>query len=429
MRKLVAFVPSLIIVLLVGCPSSSVAKKSPVTSKHSSVGGPDAGGGTGEGSANVATGGAAGSGGGARAAGGSGGATGGGAGAASATSDAGSSDAGSMPTSAAPTPLAKLPDALATAICDAMLGCVGMSALMQLTSGEDCVTRVAAQLRATEFAYMDQAIASGHVLYDSSPLPACMDGIRALGCDVLSHTFPAPCVQVLAGNVKQGDPCSVSSECEGNAFCAGSTACPSHCAALLGAGDACTGDNQCGDDLMCVAGQCVSPSLAGQACGGTSGKVCRLGFNCSGSTDTQVGSCADNASVQVGASGAACQPGGALCKEGLSCVYDGSSAFHCEPGVASGGACHLGLPKQCPQDEYCDATDVTTASTCKKLPGDGQACSPQKLCAGGSVCVADGSMAPVCRAIAPNGEPCSVDQACRSGSCMGAVCVPPPACM
>jgi Dickkopf N-terminal cysteine-rich region len=101
----------------------------------------------------------------------------------------------------------------------------------------------------------------------------------------------------------------------------------------------------------------------------------------------------------------------------------------CEPAVAWAGACHLGLPKQCPQDEYCDATDVTTASKCKELPGDRQPCTAQKLCAGGAVCVDDGSGSLVCRAISPNGGACSADQACRSGSCMGAVCVPPPACM
>src|SRR5262249_53400778 len=159
-------------------------------------------------------------------------------------------DGGSMPGTSTPMPLSQLPDAFAGAICDAMQSCVGGSALMQLTSGEDCATRVAAELRATEFAYMDKAIASGHVLYDSGPLPMCLDGIRALGCNVLSHSFPTACVEVLAGNVMSGDVCTVSAECAGTAFCAGTTSCPSHCSALLAEGDACNGNNECGDDLM-----------------------------------------------------------------------------------------------------------------------------------------------------------------------------------
>jgi hypothetical protein len=435
MRRLSAFV--LTLVVLQGCPASH-SNQAPGSATKSGVGGPDAGGGAGDGSSSASSGAAGSSANGAKTGGGSGGAVG------SSTGSAGSSggsagsgtntggdagaDSGSMTGATAPVPLSQLPDAFAGAICDAMQSCVGGSALMQLTNGEDCATRVAAELRATEFAYMDKAIASGHVLYDSSPVPACLDGIRALGCNVLSHSFPAPCVDVLAGNVKTGDVCTVSAECAGTAFCAGTSACPSHCAALLAEGDACNGNNECGDDLMCVTGHCLRPSLAGEPCNGTSGKVCRLGFNCSGATDTQTGMCVDNASIQVGALGASCEPGGALCKEGLSCVYNGSSAFHCEAGVASGAACHLGLPKQCPSDEYCDATDVTTQSTCKKLPGDGKPCALQKLCAAGSTCVDDGGSFN-CHAIQTNGNACTADDACRSSSCVSGLCAPPPACM
>jgi hypothetical protein len=346
--------------------------------------------------------------------------------AASGSSDASSGDAASA--QAPLTPLAKLPDAFAAAICDAIEACVGKSALMELTHREDCVTRVAAELRATEFAYMDMAIATGHVLYDSNKLPQCADGIRALRCDVLSHSFPQACVDVLVGNVAQGDGCLISAECQGRAFCAGSNACPSHCAPLLGEGDACSGDNQCGDDLTCEGDHCVRPSLAGEPCGGQSGKGCHLGLSCDGATDTQAGHCVDNASVQVGALGAACQPGGQLCKEGFSCVFDGSNAFHCEAPVGSGGPCHLGLPGQCPSGEYCDATDVTIKSSCKPLPAEGAGCVLSGQCAAGLACVQESS-GPVCRAIEANGGACGADSACRSGHCQAGACVPPPACL
>jgi hypothetical protein len=141
-----------------------------------------------------------------------------------------------------------------------------------------------------------------------------------------------------------------------------------------------------------------------------------------------VGKCAPNSEIQVGAVGAACEPGGLLCKEGLSCVYDGSGGFECEAAVASGAACHLGLPGQCPADEYCNSTEITQASTCRKLPGEGQACVLNGLCKGGLICVVEGNSGK-CHAIADNGADCTVDAGCRSGNCDDGKCEPPPACL
>jgi hypothetical protein len=324
-------------------------------------------------------------------------------------------------------PLAQLRDALSAAICDALDACLGESALRELTAREDCATRVGAQLRATDFAYLDKAVTDGRVLYHPLNVKKCTDDIRALECDVLSNPLPKTCADVLEGNVKVGGECVITADCQGEAFCAGADQCPSHCAALLAEGDACSGDNQCGADLMCVDGHCLRPSRDGEPCNGMSGKLCRIGFTCEGSTDVDTGKCVANSTVQVGDEGDMCEPGGALCKEGLSCVYDGSSAFHCEARVASGGDCHLGLPSQCPVDEYCDATDVTEQSTCHKLPGAGDACVLSGMCAAGLVCVKEDS-GPTCRTIEDNCGACSSDDACRSQNCDNGKCAPPPAC-
>jgi hypothetical protein len=131
--------------------------------------------------------------------------------------------------------------------------------------------------------------------------------------------------------------------------------------------------------------------------------------------------------VQVGNQDDACEPGGSLCKDGLSCVYASGSAFHCEPAVASGASCHLGLPGQCPNDEYCDTTEVTAKSVCRALPSVGQACVLAGLCAPGLVCVVEGQ-AHNCRAIEDNCGACNDDAACRSGKCDQGKCTPPPAC-
>lgn len=328
-----------------------------------------------------------------------------------------------------PIPIADLPAAFAGAICHALRDCLGEAALREITAREVCETRVTAELLATEFHYIDAALDSGHVLYDPRELPACLEGVRDLGCDVLADSFPEPCVQVLAGNVPAGGECLVSAECQGTAFCAGAESgqCPSTCAELLGEGDACSADNECGDQLLCLGGECARLSLQGEACGAQSGRACALGYSCMGSTDTQSGECVENAMVQVGDEDDVCEPGGSLCKDGLSCVFDGASGFHCKPYVAADAACHLGLPGQCPVDQYCDAESVTDEGTCRPLPGAGDACVLTGLCAPGLACVIEGQD-PVCRTIRDNGGTCSADEACRSGNCVAGNCAPPLAC-
>lgn len=333
------------------------------------------------------------------------------------------------PTALPETPLSELPDVFASAICDALYDCLGASKLRELTRREDCDATVAGELRAKDFALMDDSVAAGRVLYDPEMLPECVEGIVALGCGVLNHTFPDACVEVLDGNVEINGECVITADCEGAAYCAGAESCPSTCEKLLTEGVGCSADDQCADGLSCLGGECAKPSGHGDDCGGTSGKSCALGLNCMGATDTAIGSCVRNDEVQVGDDGDACEPGGALCKDGLSCVYDGTSAFRCEAAVASGAACHLGLPGQCPNDEYCDSTEVTAASTCRKLPGDGEQCVLNGLCRGGTVCVTSGDDdRGTCRGFADNGEECVADGVCRSGRCEQGVCEPPPAC-
>jgi len=348
-----------------------------------------------------------------------------GSGGSAAGAGAGGMDGGNDPTPFPETPLSELPRVFAGAICDALTGCLGEAKLRELTRREACDSAIEAELRAKDFAHMDGSISAGRVLYDPARLEECLEGIAALACDVLTHTFPEPCVAVLDGTVELDHECVITADCEGPAFCA-TDSCPSHCTALLGVGASCSGDDQCGDGLDCSGGKCAAAAQAGEECGGESGKFCALGLNCRGATDTETGSCVTNAEVQVGDEGDVCEPGGALCKDGLSCVFDGGTGFRCEPAVSSGGACHLGLPGQCPNDEYCDATEVTAASTCRKLPSADQACVLNGLCKGGLVCVSNSN---TCHALADNGGECIADGACRSSHCVGGVCEPPPACM
>ena len=325
-------------------------------------------------------------------------------------------------------PLTGLPAAFAGAICDALESCVGESKLRELMRREDCESRVEAELVATDFAHMDMAISTGRVLYDPSKLAECEEGIRDMACDVVAFSFPQACVDVLKGNVEVDGECVISAECAGTAFCGGTDSCPSTCTALLGEDETCSGDSQCADGLRCIGRSCAPPSQVDEPCGGTSGTVCALGLNCLGATDVEIGRCVTNADIQVGDMGDVCEPGGELCMDGLSCVFDGSAGFVCEGPVESGGSCHLGLPGQCPVDEFCDTSEITAEATCEALPQDGEACVLNGLCAPGHACVQEGGNT-TCRLIQDNGGACGADAACRSGNCVGGACMPPPACL
>jgi hypothetical protein len=258
-----------------------------------------------------------------------------------------------------------------------------------------------------------------------------VSGIKAMGCKVQTDSFPADCETLVEGSVKLGDACTISSDCEGTAFCKMQT-CPAVCSALLAAGDSCKKDEECGDDLVCNAGMCQKPSKQNEACVGTSGKVCAFGYSCWNGTDTTDGTCHSNAETLAGAKDDTCEPGGVLCMEGLSCVFDGVSQFHCEEKVGSGGNCHRGLPGQCPAGEFCNTAtqgSVTEMGTCKTLPGDGEDCvQPGGACQAGLVCILETGTTTICRPIHDNGGSCKMDAACRSGYCDAAVCKPPPVC-
>jgi Dickkopf N-terminal cysteine-rich region len=180
-----------------------------------------------------------------------------------------------------------------------------------------------------------------------------------------------------------------------------------------------------------LAGTCATPGKDDATCAGATGNVCALGWNCWNGTNSTAGTCQTNADTLINAENAACEPGSKLCKEGLSCVFDGAGDFHCEARVASGAACHRGQPGQCPAGEFCDTAnpmDVTVAGTCKPLPGDGEECAFPGACAPGMVCVPETTSTALCRPIHDNGGACKIDDACRSGYCNAAKCEPPPLC-
>jgi hypothetical protein len=239
---------------------------------------------------------------------------------------------------------------------------------------------------------------------------------------VKAQRLPDSCQQALQGTVADGGTCSIQSDCAGSAFCT-TGECPRKCSARRAADGPCARDEECESGLICNDSKCHAPAAEGDACAGESGGMCKLGTSCVGSAQGQAGTCENNSEVQAGELGAECTPGGTLCKEGLSCAYDGASGFSCQNGVARDEPCHLALPGMCPADAYCDAQDVTSEGKCRAAPGDGEECALGDECAAGMICLRDeASDKAICRRLGDVGDACNQDATCRSGDCAGGRC-------
>jgi hypothetical protein len=306
---------------------------------------------------------------------------------------------------------------LAAALCAALEKCVGAAKLAALSGREDCTARYTAGLRQDELGTLDASVADGRVKIDGSQFEACYRDTRALGCAVHTERLPASCQSAIAGQQHAGDTCSLDADCVSEHFCPITAACPRQCEPTRPAAESCERDAECQRGLLCTNGECAAPSKVGETCAGASGKLCALGLSCMGSDDTTSGKCQTNASIQAGARDAVCMPGGTLCKEGLSCAYDGSSGFKCQAAVAKGATCRLALPSQCPVDTYCNAPDVTSTGTCLALPVDGDECVLGDDCAPGHICVVSDDQRAICHRIANIAEPCDANELCRSGVC------------
>jgi hypothetical protein len=314
-----------------------------------------------------------------------------------------------------------MPKELAAAVCGALRTCLGPQKLAAFVGREACEERLAASLSQDDFGSLASSIQQSRVQIAHDQLAACYADTRALGCSVQSERLPASCQRAVAGQVKTGGTCSIGSDCSGDAFCT-SGECPRTCQTRKAASGGCTRDEECVSGLICLSKQCQAAAGVGDACAGTTGAVCKLGTSCVGSTKTAAGRCSDNAEVQSASEGAVCMPGGTLCKEGLSCAYDGTSGFSCQAAAASGGSCRKALPSQCPDNEYCSAVELTDDGRCQALPTNAQPCVLNGDCAAGHLCVAAASGQAVCRALHDLGEACDQAAVCRSGVCEGGVC-------
>lgn len=341
--------------------------------------------------------------------------------------DSGTDEDSGMDGEANPVDVEKLARGLADAMCASLRECVGAQKLAALTAREDCNQRLAKTFAQADFAGLPGSIESGAVEFDEAALDGCFRDARALGCDAQTERLPPSCERALAGQRAEGELCTLGVDCIPGTFCPSTAECPRTCESTRPAGERCARDEECRRGLICVAGQCSAPVVAGAACAGESGAICALGLSCVGSTDTEAGTCEHNREIQVGGPGEVCSPGGTLCKEGLSCAYDSPSTFKCRAAAKRGATCRLALPGQCPLDSYCNAPEVTADGECVALPVDGEGCVLGDDCAPGHVCTVKDDSA-ICRRLSDLGEGCLADGLCRSGLCLDGQCATRPVC-
>ncbi len=332
-----------------------------------------------------------------------------------------------------------LPELLAELLCAELEGCLGADLLTTWLGGIDCVDRSLAQIEDGDFLYVRDAIDAGRVTYYPDRINACLEAIDGLGCDFHTTrimTIPA-CDDAFEGTASVGDECAVGAECEGNMFCKIGDSCPGTCTALLDEGEDCDDDDDCQTGLACSddTNTCFDPAREGEPCEGSTGIECDLGLLCVGAdeeTDTP-GSCKAITEVFVNKEGDSCDLSTtALCEAGLSCVVnveEGNPRQICAPRVASGEACSIGAPSQCPDGEYCAPLETRSSrpvfeGTCRALPGEGESCpvtTDGPACQPGLICDTDDR----CHAVNRIGEPCVSDDGCLSEICEDGRCARP----
>ena len=277
-------------------------------------------------------------------------------------------------------------------------------------------------------------VEGGTAIYHPELMARCLAELEALGCDRTIAATPASCRDAFEGTIPLGQPCSLSQECEGDAYCEGA-ACPATagtCAARGADGEGCWTVDECQSGLACQAGICQPPgSMSGGPCGGSTGLSCPLDELCVNDAPADAGICTPLSALRTRQLDEPCTLFGTeLCEPELVCAMTALEVQACKAAAPSGGSCFYAAPSMCPAGEYCDANPVSDEAegTCTPLPRDGEACgSPEGRCANGLSC--DTAVAPpTCVRLADLDQSCERDADCRSRFCAAGACAAPPLC-
>jgi hypothetical protein len=332
-------------------------------------------------------------------------------------------------------PLEELPPRLASLYCENFEACYG-GLLTELIAGGPlgCEASFEATLTNQTVPAYRAAIEAGTLVYDGTRLDECEAALRELGCELTVARFQDFCEGALGGTLGAGEACSFDEECEGDAFCdyAGA-ACPGTCQARGASGASCTSDAGCVSGLQCNGGSCRAPGGAGASCEGATNVRCGPETICLGADGATMrpGTCRTIEEAFSAALGDTCDPSRQLCVEGAACaltrIAGMSPVFECVAPSAAGAACRFAIPDACPSGQFCSELDPSALDfdgVCAPAPDAGEACGGIfGRCALGSRCV-EGR----CVAVSENGEPCAAPAECFSGFCEAGTCAEPRLC-
>lgn len=333
-------------------------------------------------------------------------------------------------------PLEQLPAETAAVLCANSSACLGRLATQVDVAGS-CESAYEGFVANTTIPLWQAAIERGTMTYDGAAAANCLDEVRALGCDVATAAEPASCRERAVGTIPLGEPCSLSEECAGDAYCNGAS-CPEEpgtCTARHAVGEDCSSDEHCREGLDCDReGVCRAPAnMSGGSCGGASGLSCPLDEACVITSSDGTGTCRPYRELLTRSLGEACDPSTYdLCSPELSCARVSASgglpSFECVAVASSGASCFFAIPDMCPAGEHCTADPLSgMEGTCQALPQANEPCGSDGACAAGLQCRTVGD-ARLCVRPKNNGEACTSGRECHSSRCEGGVCAPPELC-
>jgi hypothetical protein len=302
---------------------------------------------------------------------------------------------------------AAFPDAFAKAVCEVEAACRREAKFLEQQCENDARSLIAPDL--------DKAVKAGKAVFVPSEAQACLDGLRARGCDPFAPDVSA-CKRAVKGTLAPGAPCDWIYECAAGT-CSPDVPgqCPATCKPVSGEGGPC--DPGCDErlGLRCIDNVCSKLHTASQKCGSDSD--CAAGLWCDG-----FGACAERAFAQ-----AVCQDDH-QCADGLWCDRSPEGGL-CRAQIATGQPCTAAsaeaIVNACVPGDVCKgftfAKSGATAGTCAPAGDVGASCvaaAQVSGCADGLACV-NGACAQK-----PVSGPCTSDDDCREGAayCDGSSC-------
>jgi hypothetical protein len=246
-------------------------------------------------------------------------------------------------------------------------------------------------------------------------LDACVGALRSKPKGCVLPASLAACV-VSNGMLPGGSPCNSNNVFGGyqcaSGSCISGRAC-GQCANNGGLGQLCSSSSPCGENLVCLAGECQPKLISreGQACTGRTAlgdETCDVGLLCN-ITDPDFEGSGNGTCVKQPTRGEPCIQG--VCARGLGCLEG-----YCRPGQVDGGDCSVlkcGEGLRCNRAARCvRPIPAKVGEACDLLFG--QRCDSQLNCER-DICVAVDSP--------QEGAPCTEKYSCGNRkTCVNGTC-------